>query len=50
MLGVQPFLGRFFDESEDRPPTGEQVVVRGVQRLRNDAPVRVVDTLTRPTS
>jgi membrane fusion protein (multidrug efflux system) len=29
---------------------GEQVVVRGIQRLRNDAPVRVVETLTRPTS
>ncbi len=29
---------------------GEQIVVRGIQRLRNDAPVRVVDTLTRPTS
>lgn len=29
---------------------GEQVVVRGIQRLRNDAPVRVVETLARPTS
>jgi membrane fusion protein (multidrug efflux system) len=29
---------------------GEPVVVRGIQRLRNDAPVRVVETLTRPTS
>lgn len=29
---------------------GDQVVVRGIQRLRNDAPVRVVETLTRPTS
>jgi membrane fusion protein (multidrug efflux system) len=29
---------------------GETVVVRGIQRLRNDAPVRVVETLTRPTS
>jgi membrane fusion protein (multidrug efflux system) len=29
---------------------GEPIVVRGVQRLRNDAPVRVVETLTRPTS
>jgi membrane fusion protein (multidrug efflux system) len=29
---------------------GEQVVVRGVQRLRNDAPVRVTETLARPTS
>jgi membrane fusion protein (multidrug efflux system) len=29
---------------------GEQVVVRGIQRLRNDAPVRIVETLTRPTS
>jgi membrane fusion protein (multidrug efflux system) len=29
---------------------GEVVVVRGIQRLRNDAPVRVVETLTRPTS
>ncbi|MGG5808207.1 efflux RND transporter periplasmic adaptor subunit [Falsiroseomonas sp. CW058] len=26
------------------------VVVRGIQRLRNDAPVRVTETLTRPTS
>jgi membrane fusion protein (multidrug efflux system) len=30
--------------------TGDQVVVRGVQRLRNDVPVRVVETLARPTS
>jgi membrane fusion protein (multidrug efflux system) len=29
---------------------GEPVVVRGIQRLRNDSPVRVVETLTRPTS
>jgi membrane fusion protein (multidrug efflux system) len=29
---------------------GEPVVVRGIQRLRNDAPVRVTETLTRPTS
>lgn len=29
---------------------GDAVVVRGIQRLRNDAPVRVVETLTRPTS
>lgn len=29
---------------------GEPVVVRGVQRLRNDVPVRVTETLTRPTS
>jgi membrane fusion protein (multidrug efflux system) len=29
---------------------GDPVVVRGIQRLRNDAPVRVVETLTRPTS
>ncbi len=29
---------------------GEPVVVRGVQRLRNDSPVRVVETRTRPTS
>jgi membrane fusion protein (multidrug efflux system) len=29
---------------------GDQVVVRGIQRLRNDAPVRVTETLTRPTS
>ncbi len=28
----------------------DRVVVRGVQFLRNDAPVRVVETLTRPTS
>jgi membrane fusion protein (multidrug efflux system) len=26
------------------------VVVRGIQRLRNDAPVRVTETMTRPTS
>ncbi len=29
---------------------GDNVVVRGIQRLRNDAPVRVTETLTRPTS
>lgn len=29
---------------------GEPVVVRGIQRLRNDAPVRVVETLAPPTS
>lgn len=29
---------------------GEQVVVRGIQRLRNDAPVRITETVTRPTS
>lgn len=29
---------------------GEPVVVRGIQRLRNDAPVRIVETMTRPTS
>lgn len=29
---------------------GDLVVVRGIQRLRNDAPVRIVETLTRPTS
>jgi membrane fusion protein (multidrug efflux system) len=29
---------------------GETVVVQGVQRLRNDAPVRVVETRTRPAS
>ena len=29
---------------------GEQVVVRGIQRLRNDVPVRVVETIVRPTS
>jgi membrane fusion protein (multidrug efflux system) len=29
---------------------GEQIVIRGIQRLRNDAPVRVVETVTRPTS
>ncbi|WP_426957230.1 efflux RND transporter periplasmic adaptor subunit [Muricoccus radiodurans] len=28
----------------------DKVVVRGLQRLRNDAPVRVTETLTRPTS
>ena len=29
---------------------GDVVVVRGLQRLRNDAPVRVTETMTRPTS
>jgi membrane fusion protein (multidrug efflux system) len=29
---------------------GEPVVVRGIQRLRPNAPVRVIETLTRPTS
>lgn len=29
---------------------GDQVVVRGLQRLRPDAPVRVTETMTRPTS
>ncbi|NKC31515.1 efflux RND transporter periplasmic adaptor subunit [Falsiroseomonas selenitidurans] len=29
---------------------GDVVVVRGLQRLRNDVPVRVTETLTRPTS
>lgn len=29
---------------------GDIVVVRGIQRLRNDAPVRVTETMTRPTS
>lgn len=28
----------------------DQVVVRGLQRLRNDAPVRITDTMARPTS
>ena len=27
LLGVQPFLGRFFDETEDHAPAGENVVV-----------------------
>jgi predicted permease len=27
LLGVQPFLGRFFDETEDHPPAGENVMV-----------------------
>lgn len=27
LTGVQPVLGRFFDESEDAPPGGEQVIV-----------------------
>ena len=30
--------------------SGEPVVVRGVQRLRPDLPVRVTETLSRPTS
>jgi membrane fusion protein (multidrug efflux system) len=29
---------------------GEPIVVRGIQRLRNDAPVRVVETIARPTT
>jgi membrane fusion protein (multidrug efflux system) len=29
---------------------GESVVVRGIQRLRPDAPVRIIETITRPTS
>lgn len=29
---------------------GDTVVVRGIQRLRHNAPVRVTETLTRPTS
>ncbi|NBS42498.1 MAG: efflux RND transporter periplasmic adaptor subunit [Acetobacteraceae bacterium] len=29
---------------------GEPVVVRGIQRLRPNAPVRIIETLTRPTS
>ncbi len=29
---------------------GDVVVVRGIQRLRHDAPVRVTETMTRPTS
>jgi membrane fusion protein (multidrug efflux system) len=37
-------------EVRDGLNAGEPVVVRGIQRLRNDLPVRVVETLTRPTS
>ncbi|MCA3417469.1 MAG: efflux RND transporter periplasmic adaptor subunit [Roseomonas sp.] len=29
---------------------GESVVVRGIQRLRPDAPVRIIETVARPTS
>lgn len=29
---------------------GDQVVVRGIQRLRNDAPVRITETMSRPAS
>ncbi|MFN7306364.1 MAG: efflux RND transporter periplasmic adaptor subunit, partial [Acetobacteraceae bacterium] len=29
---------------------GESVVVRGIQSLRPDAPVRIIETLARPTS
>lgn len=28
----------------------DQVVVRGIQRLRNDAPVRIIETITKPVS
>jgi len=37
-------------EVRDGLNAGEPVVVRGIQRLRNDLPVRVTETLTRPTS
>ena len=29
LLGVHPLLGRFFSPDEDRPPTGERVIVLG---------------------
>lgn len=37
-------------EVRDGLNLGEPVVVRGVQWIRNDQPVRVTETLTRPTS
>lgn len=37
-------------EVTDGVQAGEVVVVRGLQRLRNDAPVRITETMTRPTS
>ena len=35
LLGVQPRHGRFFTEEEDRPPTGENVVVLGHELWRS---------------
>jgi predicted permease len=35
LLGVQPQHGRFFTEQEDRPPTGENVVVLGHELWRS---------------
>ena len=37
-------------EIRDGIQNGDQVVVRGLQRLRPDVPVRVTETITRPTS
>lgn len=36
LLGVQPLLGRFFDESEDAPPAGERVIVIGEPLWRSE--------------
>jgi predicted permease len=35
LLGVQPFLGRFFDATEDQPGAAQQVVVLGYEVWRN---------------
>jgi predicted permease len=34
LLGVKPYLGRFFTEEEDRPPRGQPVVVLGYDAWR----------------
>ncbi|HEU4628281.1 MAG TPA: ABC transporter permease [Gemmatimonadaceae bacterium] len=35
-LGVRPYLGRFFTEAEDTPPTGERVAVLGYELWRSE--------------
>ena len=35
-LGARPYLGRFFDETEDRPPSGAPVVVLGYGYWRRE--------------
>jgi membrane fusion protein, multidrug efflux system len=50
---VQVTLGLRLDgevEVLDGVTAGEQVVVRGLQRIRPDVPVRVIETIARPTS